>query len=222
MTNKFIGMYKTDAEYDWRECLILSYGIPLNSEFTEFDFENTLIVDLRTTSQSVGDYLRDLTLSTDIGNYKTFMEFAATRKFQSKDTDVLNQLNTMDVIKKVPSSAVKIKFNDTLRGDYTMSVEEINAMIKSSLEERKAPKEIIPLTERVVREDTVHGLYEKEQSLPVDATNPTTNDITELKAEVAALKEMVVGLVSKLDTTNVTTDLPKKRGRPTKDIDGTL
>lgn len=213
MSNKFIGMYKTENEYDWRECLILSYGIPLNSEFTEFDFANTLIVDLRSISQSVADYLRDLTLSSEVARFKTFMEFASTRKYQGKDVDVLNHLNTMDVIKKVPSDAVVLKFKDSVRGDYTTTVEEINAMIEASIKEAdEVPEEAVPYTERVVREERVHGMYPKTEPVEqVLADSMPSSEIAELKTEIADLREMVTGLASRLEDR-----LPKKSNRNTK------
>lgn len=207
--NKFLGIYKTDAEYDWRECLILSYGIPLNNKFTEFDFTETLIVDLRSVSQSIADYLRDLTMSTDIYRFKTFAEFAMTRKFQSKDISVLEQLYNMGSTKKVPASAVKIKFKDSINGEYAKTVEEINAMIQAELSQQDQAKEeeVLPLTERVNREEIVHGRYESKSSVEQPKTNVEA-EVLSLKAEVSELKDMLKQLVEK--------PTPAKRGRKPK------
>lgn len=206
--NKFLGIYKTDAEYDWRECLILSYGIPLNNKFTEFDFSETLIVDLRSVSQSIADYLRDLTMSTDIYRFKTFAEFAMTRKFQSKDVSVLEQLYNMGSTKKVPASAVKIKFKDSINGEYAKTVEEINAMIQAEMsQQEQAKEEVLPLTERVNREETVHGRYETKAPVEQPKTGVEA-EVLSLKAEVSELKDMLKQLVEK--------STPAKRGRKPK------
>lgn len=207
--NKFLGIYKTDTEYDWRECLILSYGIPLNNEFTSFNFEETLIVDLRSISQSVADYLRDLTQSTDTYRYKTFAEFALTRKYQNKEISVLEQLYNSGSTRKVPANSVKIKFVDSVMGEYAKTVEEINAIIQAELANNKnksSSEEILPLTERVEREETIHGLYPPTTAQqPVSDTTvvdskPSSNEIQELKGEIGVLKGMLEQLLQEKST----------------------
>lgn len=156
--NKFLGVYKTETEYDWRECLIVTYAIPLDKNYTEFDFDNTLVVDLRSMSGSIADFLRDLANSPDALAYRTFMEFASTRKFRGKDSDVINELYNMGVIRKVPSESVRMRFKDSVRGEFSQGVDEINAFIKAELlQQEKDKHEDVPLTERVVRDEKVHG-----------------------------------------------------------------
>lgn len=203
--NKFIGVYKTENEYDWRECLILTYAIPTNSEYTEFDYENSLIVDLRIISGSVADFLRDLTVSTDATHYRTFMEFAATRKFRGKDTDVINELNNMGVIKKVPAQCVRLRFQDSIRGEYSQGVDEINQFIRAEIEKQAFEKtEQVPLTERVVRDERVQGNPKSTliETLPVEKPVETAQKNSEatLLNEINDLKNMIKTLAEEVHT----------------------
>lgn len=184
--NKFIGVYKTETEYDWRECLILTYAIPLDSNYTEFDYENTLIVDLRSMSDSIAEFLRDLANSPDALSYRTFMEFAATRNFRGKNHDVINELYSMGVIRKVPSNTVRMRFKDQVRGDFTQGVDEINAFIKAELDQQEEAKnEELPLTERVVRDTKVHG----NPKVDVSALGDNFSGATPTSSEVESLPE---------------------------------
>lgn len=235
VNNKYIGIYKTESEYDFRECLVLAYCIPLNKEMTKFDYDNSLIVDLRTVSQSIADYLRDLTQSADALSFKSFMEFASTRKFQSRDIDILTFLHNNEYIRKVPASCVKIRFSSPERGEYALTLEEINAMIRQQIGETEptavvasnhsdkwdgsdftnATKELVevkeqePFIERVVREDRVEGNVTKqppaEQATSGVDTKALQEEIVELRAQLAQLTDAVLELKNR-----------PKAGRPKK------
>ena len=224
VNNKYIGIYKTDSEYDFRECLVLAYCIPLNKEMTKFDYDNSLIVDLRTVSQSIADYLRDLTQSADALTFKSFMEFASTRKFQSRDIDILTFLHNNEYIRKVPASCVKIRFSSAERGEYALTLEEINAMIRQQIGETEptavvasthsdkwdggeftnSTKELVevkgqePYIERVVREDRVEGNVAKqppaETTVASVGTDALQEEIIELRAQLAQLTDAVLEL----------------------------
>lgn len=241
VNNKYIGVYKTDTEYDYRECLVLTYAIPTNKEFTEFDYDYSLIVDLRTLSQSIADYLRDLSQSHDALSFKTFMQFASTRKYQSREQDILSFLATGDYIRKVPATCVRLKFSSPDRGEYSMAVSEINTMIKEQLSgtaiesvvantsekwdaseftgntELVEVKEEVPFTERVVRDENVYGNAQKNADVEkaVEPTVAPTAELTssvELRKEVQELKAQLSQLTEAV--TALATKPKSKAGRP--------
>ena len=194
-----------------------------------------IIVDLRSVSQSIADYLRDLTQSADALTFKSFMEFASTRKFQSRDIDILTFLHNNEYIRKVPASCVKIRFSSPERGEYALTLEEINAMIRQQIGETEptaivasthsdkwdgsdftnATKELVevkgqePYIERVVREDRVEGNVSKqkpaEQAVASVDTKALQEEIVELRAQLAQLTDAVLEIKNR-----------PKAGRPKK------
>lgn len=136
VNNKFIGQYTTQGEHGSRECLILTYGIPLNNEYTAFDPTHSLIVDLRACSSSIADEIRDLSLTKEANALSTFMEFAAKRKSRSRNVELLTHLVQTGSIKKVPASDVFITVRDQVKGEYNVYVTEINAEIEKALGQR--------------------------------------------------------------------------------------
>lgn len=233
VNNKFLGIYKTDSEYDFRECLVLTYAIPQNKEFTKFDYENSLIVDLRSVSQSNADYLRDLCQSADAQSFKTFMQFASTRKYMSRDEDILSYIHRNGFIRKVPAKCVKLLFNSPERGEYATTVAEINELIKKQLgdvseslivedtwnasdfsvdkDQLVEVKEEVPYIERVVREDSSKSIKNSETDSVVksevvhETASPLQEEVDRLKAQVELLSEKVETLLNK-----------PKAGRPPK------
>lgn len=215
--NKFIGYFKTETEYRPHECVVLTYAIPLNRENTEFDYENSLVVDLTTLTESAADYLRSMCQSDEALSHKTFMDFAHKREYSGRQETILNYLHSSNYIRKVPSSQVKLIMGADGQ-ERDVSVEEINEQIRVAMGDTKpqTQESVVDTTKQMIVEDQNVPYIERVVEYGSTATQPNlVEKKPSVSEEVAALREDVARLTSMLEAALA----PKKAGRPPKNKD---
>lgn len=131
---RFFGVAKINN--DQRNVLVLTPYIQTskNSPVKDIDFDHSLVVDIDSLNNDVGEQLSKMANNYHAGEFKTLMEYFDGKSLRNSDR-VLAWLMNNKQIQKVPSDLI------IMRGsNYTFK--EINDIIKADMENKQPARDV--------------------------------------------------------------------------------
>lgn len=171
MASKYVGYFKTDLETAPRKCVVLSYGRPLNNDFTEFDFSTCLIVDLDSIGSNIGDYLLEVAHNSDAQRSAGgLIRYARTRSYDrnGESEDLVSHLVRNNNIRQVKPDQVILQLGSEVNPNnvkLTVVVDAIQKeLAKTGGKVKYTEQEELPLIER--SEGTTPEFREPQETVP--------------------------------------------------------